>query len=395
MPQTDSSAWLQFAIQQMAAESYLDGFAFSNTNELIRRLKFGSNNAVALGLGDPDATPILSGKTRFTTILAQQFTQRYQIIDHHADDATGFSATLLKDPATNTYTLSFRSLEYQNQAAGGDWERDGFNPLLLPGGAAGEIALYGFALGQLVSMERYFADLEQGKLTNGVIDPTLQTFFANQGNKINVTGYSLGGHLATVFTLLHANRIDHTYTFNGAGIGQVGGVTPVLTEDIRLKQLIDAMDAKFIEFDQSGNLVRSGSASNVQTLSWYQDASFEVAHGFGTTGTASMPTGGLTGGVTRTDGAFSKITQLFGHATNGVDIEVVANSGIHGPTTPILIEGQPLLENVRERDYGNSHSITLIVDSLALQDLFLKVDPTLTQDTGRKRCQEPLFASAA
>ena len=37
-----------------------------------------------------------------------------------------------------------------------------------------------------------------------------------------VTGYSLGGHLATAFNLLRqeageAERIVHTYTFNGAG----------------------------------------------------------------------------------------------------------------------------------------------------------------------------------
>lgn len=84
----------------------------------------------------------------------------------------------------------------------------------------------------------------------------------------------------------------------------------------------------------------------------------------------------------RTDGAFAKITQLFGHATSGVDTEVVANSGVHGPVTPILIEGQPLLEGLnqeRELQYGNSHSITLLVDSLALQELFQTVDPTLTQ----------------
>ena len=149
MPQTDSSAWLQFAIQQMAAESYLDGFAFSNTNELIRRLKFGSNNAVALGLGDPDATPTLSGKTRFTTILAQQFTQRYQIIDHHANDASGLSATLMRDTTTGQYTLSFRSTETRPFTEGGDAERDGLFASGLTPAADGEIGLSGFAFGQL------------------------------------------------------------------------------------------------------------------------------------------------------------------------------------------------------------------------------------------------------
>ena len=32
-------------------------------------------------------------------------------------------------------------------------------------------------------------------------------------------GYSLGVHLATVFTEMHASLVIHTYTFNGPGRG--------------------------------------------------------------------------------------------------------------------------------------------------------------------------------
>ena len=371
MPSVNITAWLQFAIQQMAAESYLDGFSFSDTEELIRRLKLGNNNNP---LAEPN-DPILLGNTRFVDLAgvpnasqvmgsAQAFVSRYQIVDHHTNDATGFSATLMKDTVTGQYTLSFRSLEYQNQAQGGDWERDG------QGGAAGEIAGAGFALGQLVSMERYYQELKANplKLPPGAI--------------LNVTGYSLGGHLATVFTELHTADIQHTYIFNGAGIGRVGGVTPVLTEEIRIKQLIDAMDAKFVEFDPAGNLTRSGSPANVQTLSWYQPAVIQVAAQFQTAGTTSLPTGGLFGGITRTDGAFSKITQVFGASVTGGDVQLMANSGIHGPVQSVLIEGQPLIESIpvlQESIYGNAHSITLIVDSLALQELFQTIDSALTQ----------------
>jgi len=358
MPQSNISTWLQFATQQMAAESYLDGIDWNNAEQVKTRLRLGNNRP-----GFPE-----TGFTRFTGtptqgLQDQAFVDRYQIIDHHANDATGFSATLMKDTATNTYTLSFRSLEYQNQAQGGDWERDG------QGGAGGEIAGAGFALGQLVSMERYYQELKA--------DPTKLP----PGAILNVTGYSLGGHLATVFTELHSADIQQTIIFNGAGRGLVGGVTPVLTEEIRLRQLIDAMDAKFLEFDPSGALTRSGSAANVQTLPWYQPAVIQVAGQFQTTGTASLPTGGLTGGVTRTDGAFQKITQLFGSSVTGGDVQVVANSGIHGPVQSVLIEGQPLLEGINQGQlqYGNAHSITLLVDSLAVQELFETVDPDLTQ----------------
>jgi hypothetical protein len=116
----------------------------------------------------------------------------------------------MRDTTTGEYTLSFRSTEYRNQAQGGDWERDG----LL--GADGEIFSDGFAFGQLAAMEDYYQSLKaSGKL------PT--------GSTLNVTGYSLGGHLATVFTELHYNDNDiafgHTYTFNGAGRGPVPSTT--------------------------------------------------------------------------------------------------------------------------------------------------------------------------
>ncbi len=117
---------------------------------LLTQLTRGNN-----GFGFDPPTGPLPGATRFTNVLANRFIARYDIVDHHASDATGFSATLLKDTTTNTYTLSFRSLEYQNQVDGGDWERDG-----LPG-AAGEIAGTGFALAQLVSMERYYRELKE------------------------------------------------------------------------------------------------------------------------------------------------------------------------------------------------------------------------------------------
>lgn len=99
MPQSNVTTWLQFALQQVAAESYLDG---PGTREQI--LQLGNNRS-----GFPE-----TGFTRMTTQQAQQFVQRYQVVDHHANDATGFSATLMKDlsdPTGKTYTLSFRSSE--------------------------------------------------------------------------------------------------------------------------------------------------------------------------------------------------------------------------------------------------------------------------------------------
>ena len=175
MPQSQISTWLDFALQQMAAESYLN-YHGGLQSQLTR-----GNNRFGF---DPPTGPLL-GATRFTNVLADRFISKYDIVDHHANDATGFSATLLKDTTTNTYTLSFRSTEFPNQVEGGDWERDG-RP-----GADGEIFDHGFAFAQLVSMERYYRQL--------VADPTKLP----AGAVLNVTGYSLARPDFDLFGLPH------------------------------------------------------------------------------------------------------------------------------------------------------------------------------------------------
>ena len=358
----------------MAAESYLDGF--TDTNQLIRRLKLGNNNTNL----DPDQNPFLPGKTRFASIQAQQFTQRYQIIDHHANDATRFSATLMKDTTTNTYTLSFRSTEFQNQVEGGDWERDG-RP-----GADGEIFDDGFAFAQLVSMERYYRQLvaDATKLPAGAV--------------LNVTGYSLGGHLATIFTELHDQdpniQFGQTTTFNAAGRGRIVEQGQVgQPEDQSMRRMLQNLEARILAFDPTGALFQSGALGNIYADQRYadavgatrSDAADATGQPFVTTGTSSIAAfpvaGGLLGGVTSTAGGLSKITQLFGQALTGSDAQIVANSGVHGRVQAVLIEGQPLLEGQNEQqryEFGNSHSLTLLVDSLALQELFQTVDPTVS-----------------
>jgi len=184
------TTWLDFALQQMAAESYINRITPEGLS-LIDVLEFGNNNLSIDQLNNPD----LPGKSRFVDLngvpgasqitgSAQAFVSRYQIVDHHANDATGFSATLMQERdaqgnLTNNFTLSFRSTESKVHDEGGDWERDGSS------GADGEITLEGFAFGQLASMETYYQSLKNSGLLPA--DAVL-----------NVTGYSLGGHLATV-----------------------------------------------------------------------------------------------------------------------------------------------------------------------------------------------------
>src|SRR5262249_24094053 len=128
--------WLDAALQQVAAESYWHLLQAGLTpNQILQRGNSPSNPA--------NPTQPADQFIRLTEKQALIFLDRYEIIDHHPNDWTGFSATLLKDTETGQYTLAFRSLEYKNRAEGGDLERDGKL------GAAGEINEKGFAFAQL------------------------------------------------------------------------------------------------------------------------------------------------------------------------------------------------------------------------------------------------------
>ena len=138
MPQSQTTTWLDFALQQMAAESYLN-----DPGGLLTQLTRGNNR---FGF-DPPTGP-LPGATRFTNVLADRFIANYDIVSHHANDSTGFSATLMQERGTNDYTLSFRSTEYRDQSEGGDYERDGVFAAPLTFAADGEIGAHGFAFGR-------------------------------------------------------------------------------------------------------------------------------------------------------------------------------------------------------------------------------------------------------
>ncbi|MGB5046716.1 MAG: hypothetical protein WBO11_17275, partial [Nitrospira sp.] len=255
MSQGSISTWLKFALQQMAAESYLDQILLGRP---LREILLDGNNDTRFVA--PDANGDLPGMTRFTNALADRFLSAYQIVDHHANDATGFSATLLFDTQTNSYTLSFRSSEYAADVNGGDRSRDIV-------GADAEVKNAGFAFAQLVSMTRYFEGLQQGKKSDGTIDPSLAAFFGNSQNQLNVTGYSLGGHLATVFTELYADRVAQTYTFNGAGRGEFAGLhfNSEVQEADRIREMLANLDARLRATDPLGSLFASGATADIYT----------------------------------------------------------------------------------------------------------------------------------
>lgn len=180
---SELTTWLEYSKLQLASEAFLDLY-MSGLQPLVKTLTDGNKHA-----------------SRFTPTEAAAFATRYEVVAHQANTGTGFSGTLFKNTQTGEYTLSFRSTEFVE-----DVLRDSI-------GTNEGISEYGWAFGQIADMEDWWAGLQQ-------------TVPGLSGEQVTVTGYSLGGHLATAFAQLRAeagelSRIKHIYTFNGAGTGGI------------------------------------------------------------------------------------------------------------------------------------------------------------------------------
>ncbi len=187
---------LKYADLQMAAEAFLvneDGI-----------LKTGAELTKALTDGNFHSS-------KFTEPQATEFVKYWTVLDQRANTSTGFSGTLFKytgptDAAkglTNgELVMSFRSTEFADDSA---HDNQATNAM--------EIKETGFAWGQLRDMEAWYQELKNDPAKLG-------------GKSFSVTGYSLGGHLATAFNVMHGvqgegDPIDKVVTFNGAGIGGI------------------------------------------------------------------------------------------------------------------------------------------------------------------------------
>jgi hypothetical protein len=182
--------YLKYANLQMAAEALLVdslGNPYTDVDNVKRALIAGNGHS-----------------SRFTQELATQFTDQWQVVDQSANTLTGFSGTLFRAIKTDVaagitagdLVISFRSTEFIDDAV-----RDNLATNSM------EIKNTGFAWGQLADMEAWYKSLVDGGKITG---------------PLSATGYSLGGHLATAFNMLHGSAvIDQVVTFNGAGVGKV------------------------------------------------------------------------------------------------------------------------------------------------------------------------------
>ena len=406
MANNRSQELLKFAHLQMAAEAFLLGFNPNTLRaDLVDALRVGNRRASV-----------------FPLALAEQFADQWVVVAHQENTPSGFSGTLfrsrLADPETGKfeYTLSLRSTEFVDDAI-----RDA------KGAGNLEIRQLGWALGQMSDMEAFYARLkDEGKL------PADAPF--------NVTGYSLGGHLALAFALMRREEgkeglLKHVYTFNGAGTGDKNRgveVNNLVKNFERLRDLIekgadgalasftDARDAQrrrqevFAElqrldaFADKASTFTNGEVPPADNYLTFAHQLAAVLVGKNTTASQSfVPFGGVSMVPTRRTFAstrrFENMTEVYGaeggeSGTSLADgrFSFVSFSGLHYSKDEnsfgVYIEDQPLFrgnysaadlpflkENPRENDYADTHSLVLLVDSLALESAMTKLDPNLTQ----------------
>lgn len=393
-----------FVLQQMAAESYIEsGYASVDVEAALNK---GANREKKEG-ADQNLNEGYVGFTRMSRVQISEFLKKFKVVNQWSDNPdgqrpgavdndtalkklnidilanTGLSATLInrlndQGQPTDQYTLSIRSTEFLNAKEGGDFERDGTEQ------DAKGIVLNGFALAQLNALEKYYAWLKE----TGKLPPNA---------KLSVTGFSLGGHLATVFTEIHKNdaNLIQAVTFNGAGRGswdtRAGNELDMIKYFDRLLN-----DPDFVTPDALAVLALSStppmggvpptavteplylaaklkkgsafSSVNVYDDPRYKWAETVTAIKFGLTLNINRAAADITGG---------KLTQINGYELIN-NVNVTVNSGVHEKDVSVGVESQPLLSGIPflYGDFGQAHSITLIADSLAVQRVLAQLDST-------------------
>ncbi len=446
---SEAAEYLKYATVQMAAEALFNlqvaaaGSIFSGSLE---------GNALAILRSGNDRS------IRFTDAEAEEFSKDWTVVEHLSNTPSGFSGTLFRALRTDTsrgiqegeLVISFRSTEFADDSARDSEATDAL-----------EIRRTGWAFGQIGDMERWYAGLKgSGKIP--------------LGQSVNVTGYSLGGHLATAFKRLHPAEAESVYTFNGAGVGivktgtladaisdfnsrrtflgntdlfttqagrniyqeiagtfhansivtsvevasalsHIGELTPPLDQidpdlaaDIaQLRAAMTRVQLVVAEAERASAGIPSGTNDVASTLDVpvasieatgvdYQLAVLHAANNTDSFRSAPLAAGffGYYGRSVGPGGAYGHFYDLYGANPPSA----VANSQYHyGLRVPVLIEDQPLFRgnavtsliagflkpgefkllqpNFAVNDFGDTHSLTLMVDSLGVQNLLAQIDP--------------------
>ncbi|MBS0167107.1 MAG: putative Ig domain-containing protein [Nitrospira sp.] len=347
------------ALEQNAAESFL-GIGIL-PGDLIERLRVGNNPG-----GHPNAVD-LPGKLRMTLAQAQAFESRYAIIDVYQNDATGFSAVALRDTdSSGRVVIAVRSTELNN---------DQTHDL----GADSQIFTSGFAFDQILSAQDFL----------NRVRPQLQP-----EEKIDLVGYSLSSNIVRTLAAMYPEIVNQdsgsNVVFNATGLGEFSDPTGqnrprniVLQEMLSLYRQVEADPNRATDVPIQLSLLQLAAIAaspvdhtdpngNIYPSPRQDFAEAYIRNRYGTFYNDF--------GTTVAEPSFA---QYFGVALSGFDANAVANSGNHPVPVGIAIEGQPVVEipGLAPRfDYLNTHSLTLIADSLRLQILFKEIDDSISTD---------------
>ncbi len=185
-----------------------------------------------------ELTEKLMAVSGMTTVQAEYFASRYKVVAHQETTESGFSATVFQKISdgsfhfamrgTDSIVPDFTSANAQNLGYGMSLNQvaDMLNFYLASTGA-GEIPQYEFKL-------VLHTDLAAGQKSFDPLNSAYRIVFVNKdpinvsgivgvdtSSQLSISGHSLGGHLASAFSLLLPQAVDYTTTFNSAGI--IGG----------------------------------------------------------------------------------------------------------------------------------------------------------------------------
>ena len=271
-----------------------------------------------------------SNKVNFSQAQAKNFSNRYEVLatstQYGIGDLSSFDAVLFLDHDTGKKILAIRGSQEVT-----DYVVD-----------AG-LGISGLVYGQNVSLNNFYDAL----ISDNKLSLT---------DKVDVTGHSLGGYLAQLFTASHSYAVDNAYTYNAPGIG---GLNQELQELFGLKNQSDYNDKITNLYAENGSEFVAGLGvmlGNIIPLSIDPDAISANNHRIGKL-TESLHIYDMLSSITQVQDV-ELLTSILEHISNEKVIDTIKNifnSSITGTNIDQCIE---LAKNYKAKATGITNLIS-------------------------------------
>jgi Ca2+-binding RTX toxin-like protein len=191
---------------------------------------------------------------------ATYFAANYGVVSHQPNTPSGYSGTLfrtraepsLTDP-TKGFTFAIRGTDLGSVSVM-------FKDLVMTD--LGQIVIGGFAQDQIRDMLHQWDSLVSGAPGYTLSGANLADL---QSSHVNVTGHSLGGHLATWFAIDRNSAVNHAFSFNGLG---VAFANPQLVHPEKISNFISESYPDI--FEQPGASYGSVDRVFIETGEWWK-----------------------------------------------------------------------------------------------------------------------------